>query len=71
MAEKEAYSEWKEENMRKGEIAKRNLVDTDEALKLYNQTHSTPLPPNAPKFSDHYRTSSNQKLGEMAYEVVE
>lgn len=52
--------------MRKGEIAKQNLVNTDEALKLYNQTH-TAISPNEPNFSDYYKPSSDQKLGEMAY----
>lgn len=66
MANKQKFEEWKEENMRKGEIAKQNLVNTDEALKLYNETH-TAIPLNRPNFSDYYKPSSNQKLGEMAY----
>ena len=40
--------------------ASQNILNTDEALKLYSQTHE-------PKFSDYYRPSSNQKMGEMAY----
>ena len=41
-------------------LASQNMLNTDEALKLYSQTHE-------PKFSDYYRPSSNQKMGEMAY----
>jgi len=66
MANKQKFEEWKEENMRKGEIAKQNLVNTDEALNLYNQTHEA-IPLNRPNFSDYYKPSSDQKLGEMAY----
>ena len=40
--------------------ASQNISNTDEALKLYSQTHE-------PKFSDYYRPSSNQKMGEMIY----
>jgi len=43
MEAQQKFEEWKEENMRKGEIAEQNLVNTDEALKLYHQTH-TPIP---------------------------
>lgn len=65
MEARQKFEEWKEENMRKGEIAEQNFVNTDEALKIYNQTH-TPIPLNRPNFSDYYRPSSNQKMGEMA-----
>ena len=40
--------------------ASKNLSKTDEALKLYSQMHE-------PKFSDYYRPSENQKMGEMLY----
>ena len=40
--------------------ASQNISNTDEALALYSQTHE-------PKFSDYYRPSNNQKMGEMAY----
>ena len=40
--------------------ASKNISNTDEALKLYSQMHE-------PKFSDYYRPSENQKMGEMAY----
>lgn len=46
--------------------ASQNLSNTDEALKLYSQTHHD-YQLDEPKFSDYYRPSSNQKMGEMAY----
>ena len=45
--------------------ASQNL-NTDEALKLYSQTHPD-YQLDEPKLSDYYRPSSNQKMGEMAY----
>lgn len=60
------FREWKEENMRKGEIAEQNLTDTDYALKLYSQTHPDSIP-NKPRFLDYYQPSNSQKMGEMVY----
>ena len=40
--------------------ASKKFSNTDEALKLYSQMHE-------PKFSDYYKPSDNQKMGEMAY----
>ena len=46
--------------------ASQNLLNTDEALKLYSQTHPD-YQLDEPKLSDYYRPSSNQKMGEMAF----
>ena len=45
MEGQQAFEEWKTESMRKGENARQDFANTDEAFKLYNQTHS-PLSPN-------------------------
>ena len=47
----------------------RNKTDnTDEALKLYNKFHPDEnMQINEPVFSDYYRPSKEQKIGEMAY----
>ena len=51
----------------KGKAAQ-DLEDTDEAFKLYAQTHHEDYTLGAePKFSDYYRPSSSQRMGEMAY----
>ena len=44
-------------------------MDTDEAFKLYAQTHSGEDYSLGvePKFSDYYKPSSNQKKGEILY----
>ena len=42
------------------------ILNTDEALKLYNETHEA-IPLNRPNFSDYYKPSSYQKIGEIAY----
>ena len=42
--------------------------NTDEALKLYNKFHPDEnMQINEPVFSDYYRPSKEQKIGEMAY----
>ena len=38
----------------------KNISNTDDALKLYNQNHP-------PRFSDYYRPNDDQKMGEMVY----
>ena len=42
--------------------ASQNMSNTDEALKLYSDYQLY-----EPKFSDYYRPSDNQKMGEMVY----
>ena len=44
-----ALEQWKENQAQRNENSRQDFANTDEALKLYNQTHS-PLPPNEPKF---------------------
>ena len=61
-----AFEQWKEAQAQRDENSRQDFANTDEALKLYNQTHS-PLPPNALKFSDYYKPSNSQKVVEMAY----
>ncbi len=46
--------------------ASQDLSNTDEALKLYSQAHPD-YRLQEPRFSDYYRPSSKQKMGEMAY----
>ena len=59
---------YSKQQVEKGKAA-RDFEDTDEAFKLYAQTHrgedySLGV---EPKFSDYYKPSSNQKTGEMIY----
>ena len=71
----EAYHEkrnklldWYAEKMKMKRQAAEDFVNTDEALKLYAQTHHEDFHLGAePKFSDYYKPNSNQRLGEMAY----
>ena len=59
---------WEDENRRNNAIASRNFANTDEALKYYNRTHEDEnLSDEPPQFSDYYRPSKNQKVGEMVY----
>ena len=45
-----------------------NFENTDEALKLYNKFHPDEnLQIDEPVFSDYYRPSKEQKIGEMVY----
>ena len=49
-------------------ISAQNFENTDEALKLYNKFHPDEnMQINEPVFSDYYRPSKEQKIGEMAY----
>ena len=45
-------------------VARENFVNTDEALKLYKQTHSATLSSGevAPRFADYYFPRKNQRL---------
>ena len=58
--------DWYSQQQEAEQQASQNLVNTDYALKLYNQTHPD-YRLNEPKFSDYYKPSKNQKMGEMAY----
>ena len=60
--------DWQEQNRHEDVIASRNFENTDEALKLYNKFHPDDnMQINEPVFSDYYRPSKEQKIGEMAY----
>ena len=59
--------DWQEQNRHEDAIASRNFENTDEALKLYNKFHPDDnMQINEPVFSDYYRPSKEQKIGEMA-----
>lgn len=51
------------------EQAKQNFMNTDYALKIYNQMHpDEPLrTPSKPKFSDLYKPSVLKKQGELIF----
>ena len=60
--------DWQEQNRHEDAIASQNFENTDEALKLYNKFHPDEnIQINEPVFSDYYRPSKEQKIGEMAY----
>ena len=60
--------DWQEQNRHEDAIASQNFENTDEALKLYNKFHPDEnMQINEPVFSDYYRPSKEQKIGEMAY----
>ena len=65
---REKLMDWYAQKMHTKHQASQDFVDTDEALKLYREKHSVDyhLGPE-PKFSDYYRPSSGQRMGEMAY----
>ena len=54
--------DWKVQQKDSKYQASKNISSTNEALELYNQ-----MQPTEPKFSDYYRPSNNQKMGEMVY----
>ena len=55
-------------NRHEDAISAQNFENTDEALKLYNKFHPDEnMQINEPVFSDYYRPSKEQKIGEMAY----
>ena len=59
---RQKLTDWKVQQKDDKYQASKNISNTDEALKLYSETH-----PMEPKFSDYYRPSENQKMGEMVY----
>ena len=62
------FLDLEDENRRNNAIAARNFANTDEALKYYNRTHEDEhLFDEPPVFSDYYRPSKNQKMGEIVY----
>ena len=71
----EAYHEkrnklldWYAEKMKMKRQAAEEFVNTDEALKLYAETHHVDYHLGAePKFSDYYKPNNSQRMGEMAY----
>ena len=44
-----------------------NLVNVDNALKLYNQTHNEKIALKEPQMSDYYSPSNQQKTAEIMY----
>ena len=63
-----SYSIGRNKTDMKMAIASQNFENTDEALKLYNKFHPDEnMQINEPVFSDYYRPSKEQKIGEMAY----
>ena len=52
--------DWKMKKKDEKYHASKNISTTNEQFALYEQMHE-------PKFSDYYRPSDNQKMGEMAY----
>ena len=63
-----SYSIGRNKTDMKDAIASRNFENTDEALKMYNKFHPDEnMQINEPVFSDYYRPSKEQKIGEMAY----
>ena len=55
------------ENDRLKHYTSQNLVNVDNALKLYNQTHMEKIAPNEPQISDYYSPSNQQKTPEIMY----
>ena len=60
-------NDWIMTNDRIKDEAKKNLENTDYALKLYNKIHQDDLSLREPKFSDFYQPSAQQKQGEIIY----
>ena len=52
--------DWKIKKKDEKYQASKNISTTNEQFALYEQMHE-------PKFSDYYRPSDNQKMGEMVY----
>ena len=59
--------DWIATNDRIKDEAKQNVENTDYALKLYNATHQDQMDLKEPQFSDFYKSSVQQKQGEMIY----
>ena len=65
---RQKFLDWEDEKRRDNAIAYRNFANTDEALKYYNKTHEDENLSDEPQqFSDYYRPSKNQKMGEIVY----
>jgi len=64
---RQEYQDWLAEEYNNKVRADENEKKTDEAFRLYSQTHPDAGNLKEPEFSDYYRPSSNQKMGEMAY----
>ena len=60
--------DWIAEQDREKDKAIHDFQDTDRALALYNQTHRAKVAlPKEPEFSDFYKTSPQQKNGELLF----
>ena len=55
------------ENDRLKHQISQNLVNVDNALKLYNQTHNEKIVLKEPQMSDYYSPSNQQKTAENVY----
>ena len=55
------------ENDRLKHQTSQNLVNVDNALKLYNQTHNEKIALKEPQMSDYYSPSNQQKTAELMY----
>ena len=60
-------NDWIMTNDRIKDEAKKNLENTDYALKLYNKIHHDEINLREPQFSDFYQPSAQQKQGEIIY----
>ena len=60
--------DWIAEQDREKDKAIHDFQDTDQALALYNQTHRAKVAlPKEPEFSDYYKSSPQQKNGELLF----
>ena len=65
---RQKYLDWQEQNKNSNEIVSQALKNTNYALKLSNKTHPhISFNYQPPQFSDYYRSSKQQKMGEMAH----
>ena len=55
------------ENDRLKHQTSQNLVNVDNALKLYNQTHNEKIVLKEPQMSNYYSPSNQQKTAEIMY----
>ena len=58
--------DWYNQQEKAEHQASQNLSNTDEAFKLYSQSHPD-YSLQEPEWSDYYRPSDDQRMGEMAY----
>ena len=62
---------WKEQREKDEDEASYNFQSTDEALRVYAQTHPDDVvDPEEPNFGDYYSPSKDQKNGEMLFTGV-